>query len=327
MAPATLPGLLERLTSEGGVGEAVLLSTCNRVEVCSVTAAADHHAGDRLISVLARSRDLDPDALRPHVYVRGDRAAVGHLFRVAAGLDSLVVGEPQILGQVKDAFAVAESAGTTGTTLNERCSPRRSASASACAPRPGSAKARCRSARRRAGAQDLRRPRTARSVLLVGAGEMAKLAGPAPAGTARRAGGDRQSHASSTRNGSRTRSAARRRRRRRTGSTGRPARGAPTSSSPRPGRAAGHHARAARGRACGRAAVIRCSSSTSPCRATSIRRSASLEQVFLYNIDDLQSSCRKPGAERREASSAEAMVEQEVERSSRGRSPRRGAAR
>ena len=95
-----------------GVTEAMVLSTCNRVEV--LTAA---EAGADVAGFLERHLALEPALLRPHLYEYRDREAVRHLFRVAASLDSMVVGEPQILGQVKDAYAVAREAGTVSSQL------------------------------------------------------------------------------------------------------------------------------------------------------------------------------------------------------------------
>jgi glutamyl-tRNA reductase len=101
------------LLDEPGVSEAMILSTCNRVEIL---AAVDSAEVD-LAGSLHRHFALEPALLRPHLYEYRDREAVRHLFRVAASLDSMVVGEPQILGQVKDAYAVAREAGTVSSQL------------------------------------------------------------------------------------------------------------------------------------------------------------------------------------------------------------------
>jgi glutamyl-tRNA reductase len=90
-----------------GVTEALILSTCNRVEFLMVA-----EPGTDLAGFLHRHLGLDEAELRPHLYEYRDREAVRHLFRVAASLDSMVVGEPQILGQVKEAYTVAREAGT-----------------------------------------------------------------------------------------------------------------------------------------------------------------------------------------------------------------------
>jgi glutamyl-tRNA reductase len=91
----------------------MIVSTCNRVEI--LAAVEPDAAG--LAGFLQRHFGLDPALLAPHLYEHRDQEAVRHLFRVAASLDSMVVGEPQILGQVKEAFAVARAAGTVGGQL------------------------------------------------------------------------------------------------------------------------------------------------------------------------------------------------------------------
>ncbi|HVC45832.1 MAG TPA: glutamyl-tRNA reductase [Terracidiphilus sp.] len=109
-----LPETLRALAAEPGVVECMILSTCNRVEIL----AAVTEPFTDLAGFLHRRFALEPDALTPHLYLHRDQEAVRHLFRVAASLDSMVVGEPQILGQVKDAFAVARSSGTISTQLD-----------------------------------------------------------------------------------------------------------------------------------------------------------------------------------------------------------------
>jgi glutamyl-tRNA reductase len=104
----------QSLAGLDGVSEAMILSTCNRVEILT---AADSRGVD-LAQFLHRHLGLDLALLRPHVYEYRDRDAVRHLFRVAASLDSMVVGEPQILGQVKDAYSVAREAGTISSELD-----------------------------------------------------------------------------------------------------------------------------------------------------------------------------------------------------------------
>lgn len=110
---------LSRLCSYEGVREGMLLSTCNRVEVYSVV--EDVEVGhERLQEFLADTNlSLSSEQLTPHLYwYSGDRA-IAHLFRVAASLDSMVVGESQILGQLKDAFEVALAHKTTGVIMNK----------------------------------------------------------------------------------------------------------------------------------------------------------------------------------------------------------------
>lgn len=115
---AALPDALASIARSSATGEAVVLSTCNRAEIYATTEHAD--AGrDGLARFLSEFHRVPREHLEPHLYARHDRDAVQHLFRVAAGLDSLVVGEPQILGQVKDAFQAAAASRVTGATLNK----------------------------------------------------------------------------------------------------------------------------------------------------------------------------------------------------------------
>src|SRR3954467_14726017 len=93
--------------------EAAILSTCNRTEL--YVAGAEPAA---IAQWLARYHRLEPDGLRPYLYTLPHEQAVRHAFRVASGLDSMVLGEPQILGQMKEAARAAESAGTLGTVLH-----------------------------------------------------------------------------------------------------------------------------------------------------------------------------------------------------------------
>jgi glutamyl-tRNA reductase len=96
-----------------GVSECMIVSTCNRVELL---AAVDSPNTD-ITAFLHNQFGVDPEELAPHLYDHRDQDAVRHLFRMAASLDSMVVGEPQILGQVKEAFAVARTAGTVAGQL------------------------------------------------------------------------------------------------------------------------------------------------------------------------------------------------------------------
>jgi glutamyl-tRNA reductase len=98
--------------------ESVVLSTCNRSEIYLATADPGR-AREELVAFLSDYQQLARDVFLPHVFTYDDAAAAHHLFRVAAGLDSLVVGEPQILGQVKDAFQVAAERHCTGPLLNK----------------------------------------------------------------------------------------------------------------------------------------------------------------------------------------------------------------
>src|SRR5688572_13436432 len=107
---------VEALAAHYSAGEAVVLSTCNRSEIY-VASDDPERARQELIEFLGSYHQLPPEAFESHVFVHADEAATRHLFRVAAGLDSLVVGEPQILGQVKDAFQVAATRQCVGPVL------------------------------------------------------------------------------------------------------------------------------------------------------------------------------------------------------------------
>ena len=111
--------LLERLRNEAGLSEVMVVSTCNRVEIFGV-AARRGSDGAAAVSTLADARGVDPKVLEGHVFVRASGDAARHIFRVAASLESLVVGEPQILGQVKDAYGRAKESGVVGPVL-DRC--------------------------------------------------------------------------------------------------------------------------------------------------------------------------------------------------------------
>ena len=110
--------VLHRLLEGEHVAEALLLSTCNRVEVYAVVTTF-HDALAEITDVLAHQSAMTLDELSEHLYVHYAAAGVEHLFSVAAGLDSMVVGEPQILGQLRTAYAGAEQAGTVGHTLHD----------------------------------------------------------------------------------------------------------------------------------------------------------------------------------------------------------------
>jgi glutamyl-tRNA reductase len=108
---------LRALTSRGSAREAVVVSTCNRAELYVACDEADATKRD-LVRFVSEFNGVNPGDLTPHVYDVTDIDVARHLFRVAAGLDSLVVGEPQILGQVKDAHTAATDARTAGPVLN-----------------------------------------------------------------------------------------------------------------------------------------------------------------------------------------------------------------
>ncbi|WP_341891288.1 glutamyl-tRNA reductase [Variovorax sp. YR752] len=96
--------------------EAAIISTCNRTEIYC---ASEHIALDHTFGWLAQSGGVAPALLRSHAYTLHDDEAARHAFRVASGLDSMVLGEAQILGQMKDAVRAAETAGALGSTLNQ----------------------------------------------------------------------------------------------------------------------------------------------------------------------------------------------------------------
>jgi len=105
---------LVRLQEISGIEEAVLLSTCNRTEFYVVTTDSGR---DEIRAWLHDDRDLDP-SFGDTLFTLDDDDAIRHIFRVACGLDSMVLGEPQILGQLKDAFRQAQQAGMTGKRLS-----------------------------------------------------------------------------------------------------------------------------------------------------------------------------------------------------------------
>jgi glutamyl-tRNA reductase len=98
--------------------EAAIISTCNRTELYLAGEDPAREA-PQLSQWLARYHRFEPDGLQPYLYTLPREQAVRHVFRVASGLDSMVLGEPQILGQMKDAARTAESAGTLGTVLHK----------------------------------------------------------------------------------------------------------------------------------------------------------------------------------------------------------------
>ena len=110
---------LRRLLTLRPVEEGVILSTCNRVEVVTTTADGDA-AVEALTAFLAAGEHVSREQLRAHLSVYRGREAIRHLFRVAASLDSMVVGEPQILGQLKDFYSRAAALGSAGIVLH-RC--------------------------------------------------------------------------------------------------------------------------------------------------------------------------------------------------------------
>jgi glutamyl-tRNA reductase len=118
VSQADLPDILRTLLGHPYVGEATLLSTCNRVEVYAAVSA--FHGGlTDIAGVLAARAGYTTTQLAPHLYVHYEAEAVRHAYRVAAGLDSMVVGEAQILGQIREAYAAAAEHDAAGRLLHE----------------------------------------------------------------------------------------------------------------------------------------------------------------------------------------------------------------
>ena len=114
----TLPAALGKLMSYEGVRESMIVSTCNRVEIYA--SVQDSGKGvDRIKQFITDYHGISREALEGSLYVYPDARGVRHTFRVASSLDSLVLGEAQILGQLKDAFDIALKAKTTSTILNK----------------------------------------------------------------------------------------------------------------------------------------------------------------------------------------------------------------
>ena len=112
--PEQLIDALQELCRLDTCQEAAILSTCNRSEL--YLALNDGHA-DEVLAWLSGYHRLDMNELRACAYIHNDNDAVRHMMRVACGLDSMILGEPQILGQMKDAYSYAQEAGTLGPLL------------------------------------------------------------------------------------------------------------------------------------------------------------------------------------------------------------------
>ena len=108
----------EELRARGILEETLVLSTCNRSEVYGVPPEASHECAAGLSSFLSEFHSVRPDVLSGSLYHHYDREAVRHLFRVSAGLDSMLLGEAEILGQVREAYRFAHEHGATGPVLN-----------------------------------------------------------------------------------------------------------------------------------------------------------------------------------------------------------------
>jgi glutamyl-tRNA reductase len=108
----------EELRARGILEETLVLSTCNRSEVYGVPPESSHESAPGLSTFLSEFHSVRPDILSGSLYHHYDREAVRHLFRVAAGLDSMLLGEAEILGQVREAYRLAHENGATGPVLN-----------------------------------------------------------------------------------------------------------------------------------------------------------------------------------------------------------------
>ncbi|MBI3753433.1 MAG: glutamyl-tRNA reductase, partial [Deltaproteobacteria bacterium] len=109
---------LNRLCTSYEINEGVIISTCNRVEVCAVTRDIEKGLW-QVKKFLSEYHHIPTEALDEHLYSYTSEYAVKHLFRVCSGLDSMVLGEPQILGQVKDAYGYALQHKTAGVIMNK----------------------------------------------------------------------------------------------------------------------------------------------------------------------------------------------------------------
>lgn len=108
----------DELRARGILAETLVLSTCNRSEIYGVPPESSHECAPGLSSFLSEFHAVQADVLSVSLYHHYDRAAVRHLFRVAAGLDSMLLGEAEILGQVREAYRFAHEYGATGPVLN-----------------------------------------------------------------------------------------------------------------------------------------------------------------------------------------------------------------
>jgi glutamyl-tRNA reductase len=169
-----LEGAVERLVRAGPMAEALILSTCNRTEILTHAGAPGAQASLR--EFLARERTVDGETLERHCYLHVDGQAVRHVFRVASSLDSMVLGEAQILGQVKDAYAAGLRAKGVGTVL-DALMQRAFSVAKKVRAETGVARHPVSIAHAAAGlARDIFGDLQGRTILILGAGKMARLA-------------------------------------------------------------------------------------------------------------------------------------------------------
>ena len=112
-----LPDELRRLSAFPGILETMIVSTCNRVEILS-SVDPQHDGAGSMETFLSEYSGIAPPQLQQKLYRYCDEQAVRHVFRVASSLDSMILGEPQILGQLKSCYSTAVDAHTVGTSLN-----------------------------------------------------------------------------------------------------------------------------------------------------------------------------------------------------------------
>ena len=110
-----LPNALKDISRVADFSEVAVLSTCNRTEIIAIT---DHANEKKVVDWLAAYHEMQVPALEPSIYTKRNQEAVYHAARVACGLDSMIIGEPQIFGQVKDAYEQADLIGTLGSELH-----------------------------------------------------------------------------------------------------------------------------------------------------------------------------------------------------------------
>ena len=113
--PDKVEEALQDMLNQSAASEAAIVSTCNRTELY---VGVNDESGQTVIDWFSQYHNLTPDEVKPYIYTHLDNDAVLHILRVASGLDSLVLGEPQILGQIKDAYHKASHAGAIGQQLN-----------------------------------------------------------------------------------------------------------------------------------------------------------------------------------------------------------------
>jgi glutamyl-tRNA reductase len=176
VAEADLPKPLELLGDSPDIAERMLLTTCNRVEVYAVAEGTAEKAVEAITGCLASHKNVEPAQFVERLYTYAAADAVRHIFRVASSLDSMVVGEPQILGQVKAAYSIAHAREATGIILNNLMEQafhvakrvRNETGIASSAVSVSSAAVEL--------ARKIFGELTGRSVLILGAGEMAELA-------------------------------------------------------------------------------------------------------------------------------------------------------